>query len=275
MRLRKGPSMRVRLLLAVLCCLLVPYATQAATDESSAHVQTVVLFLGRNLIEHHLPIFLQTEPGRFVSARDVQHACAAPQVRPDSVLAYIPDLRFCVSLSEADTLLLAQRVHALTGRWPTRDLLGQLNTQPFATIAPPRVTGAQARASCTCPQNHAPTGSVQCTAQTRSADTPIGTVTFSANDVDGDALSGSFSYQRDADPVQPGLPASLSASCSNSPGTLQCTVNGTAPGPAGIVQLSLSVSDGSTSLPLQSLIEVLASVPDRVFANGFEYLGCP
>lgn len=257
------------------CSLTASVAAAAMPGIVGTSPQAVVLVPGRSIVAQRLPAFLQIEPGRFVAGRAVTNACVTPQVTNDSLLAYFPELQLCVPLNREDRLLLQQRVHELTGRWPVRDLAAELDAQPFVAIVPPPIASARSRASCTCPQNHAPTGSVQCNAQTRTADTPIGTVTFSANDVDGDALSGAFSYQRDADPVQAGLPGSLASSCTNGSGSLQCTVNGTAPGPAGIVQLSLSVSDGSASLPLQSLLEVLAPVPDRIFSSGFEYLGCP
>lgn len=267
--------MHLVLPLGIAGCLMASVAAASVqpTSTLSKH-QTVVLVSGRSLVGRRLPAFLQIEPGRYLSARAVQQACATPQLKSDSLLAFLPDLQLCIQMDNQDRLLLRQRMHELSGRWPTRNLLADLDTQAFVAIAPPRAPNALSLATCTCPVNHAPTGNVQCTAQTRTADAPIGTVTFNASDVDGDALSGTFSYQRDADPVQAGLPSSLTSACTSSPGTLQCTVNGTAPAPAGIVQLNLNVSDGNASLPLNSLLEVLAVVPDRIFADGFEYLGC-
>lgn len=251
-----------------------PAALATQTELAGAKPQSVVLLPGRSLIDRRLPSFLQIEPGRFLAAMAVQQACTNPQLKADSLLAFLPDMGFCVQIDSQDRMLLRQRVRELTGRWPMSDLQTRLSTQAFVAIAPAHHSENQVMASCTCPFNHAPTGSVQCVAQTRNADTVISTVTFLANDIDGDALSETFSYQRDANPVQAGLPSSLSSSCTNTPGTLQCTVNGNAPGPAGIVQLNLSVSDGNASLPLNSLLEVLAPA-DRIFADGFELPGCP
>lgn len=272
----KGHLMRLMFSLGMVGCLLASAAwAEVPSAGANAKPQTVVLLSGHSILEHRLPAFAQIEPGRYVAARVLEQACATPQLKADALLAYFADLRLCIQTDDQDRLLLRQRVHELTGRWPSHDVLASLKEKPFTVFAPSPVTTGLARASCTCPQNHAPTGAVQCTAQTRTADAQIGAVTFAANDVDGDALSGAFSYQRDANPVQSGLPGSLTSSCTNAAGSLQCTVNGSAPGPAGIVQLSLSVSDGSASLPLNSLLEVLAPVPDRIFASGFEYLGCP
>ena len=274
-------STRLLLLLGIALSILAPGSSVA--DESliaGAKPQAVVLLSGRSLLEHRLPAFMQIQPGQFLSARAVQQACTTPQLKSDSLLVFLPESQYCEQLQIQDRISLRQQLHQLTGHWPMGDPLLHLDTQPFLVIAPAHDTSDLARlgllASCTCPSNSPPTGSVMCTAQTRTADTAIGTVTFVANDADGDSLSSAFSYQRDADPVQSGLPASLTSSCVAVPtGTLQCTVNGTAPGPAGIVQLNLAVSDGMATLPLQSLIEVLVAVPDRIFASTFEYLGCP
>jgi hypothetical protein len=110
-----------------------------------------------------------------------------------------------------------------------------------------------------------------CDAQTRTGGTPIATVEYLASDPDDDALTGTFSYQHDADAVQPGLPAPLQSNCTPMLGTLQCTIAGNAPALAGNLQLMLTVSDG-VSLPdlqLTSLLQVIAS-SDRVFVGGFE-----
>lgn len=252
----------------------------AESPVAKAKPQIVVLFPGRSLVERRLPVFMQIQPGKFLAARVVQQACTTPQLKSDSLLMFLPDSHTCVQLEIQDRISLRRQLHQLTGRWPMSDPLVHLDTQPFLVFAPAHDTSDLARlgllASCTCPDNTAPTGSVMCTAQTRTADTPIGTVTFVANDADGDSLSEAFSYQRDAGPVQPGLPSSLTSSCVAVPaGTLQCTINGSAPGPAGIVQLNVDISDGMATLPLNSLIEVLAAFPDRIFADGYEYPGCP
>lgn len=266
---------RIATLLGVALLMLVPQQGLAATRSGvDGKPQAVLVLTGRSLLQHQLPAFMQVQPGRFVSARDVQRACITPQLKVDTLLLYLPDSKQCQLATAQDMVSMRQHLYKLSGRWTLGMPQGRLREQPFVAIAPAHVSSRLTRASCTCNTNTAPTGTVMCNAQTRTAATPIGPIVFLAEDVDGDTLTGTFSYQRDANQVQPGLPSSLSSSCVPGSGSLQCTVQGTAPAPAGIVQINLSVSDDSAMLPLDSLLEVLAPVEGRIFADGFELLGC-
>lgn len=271
-----GP-MRLFLVLSITLSLWVPRLVHAAPyPVVDAKAQVIVLVPARSLAERELRPFFQIQPGRFISTRLIRQACATPQLQADSLLLFLPDSKQCEQLGARDKLLLRQRIHELSGRWFANDPLQRLQEQPFLSIAPnpPPDARGLAWATCTCPENTAPTGSVSCAAQTRTADTTIGSVVFLANDSDGDALSATFSYQRDAQPVQSGLPATLTQTCSAAAGTLECMVDGTAPGPAGIVQINLSVNDGSATVQIDSLLEILAPVEGRIFADGFEFMGC-
>lgn len=268
-------STRLFMLFGIVLPLLT--ARPAPAEQSlitDAEPQTVVVLSGRSLVEHLLPPFIHVQHGRFVSTRALRQACATPQLKADSLVLFLPDSLHCLQLGVQGRTLLRQRIHELTGRRPMVDPLILLNKQSFLTIVPAHESSDRARAGCTCAGNTAPTGSVTCTAQTRTADTPIGSVTFNAYDADGDMLAGTFSHQRDANPVQAGLPSSLGGSCSDGLGVLQCTIDGTAPAPVGIVQINLLVSDGVATLGLDSLLEILAPVEGRIFADGFEFMGC-
>jgi hypothetical protein len=232
--------------------------------------QVVLLLPGRSLLERRLPAFIEVQPGQYLSASTLQRACAAPMLRADSLLLFFTASQQCEHIAAHDQVSLPQRLRQLTGRWATDDPLVRLREQPFLAIAPapPKTDGPNA--GCTCP-NTPPDGVVMCGAQTQTAGTPISTVEYLASDADGDALTGIFSYQQDAGPVQSGLPPPLTSTCTPAPGALQCTIDGNAPAQAGILQLMLSVSDGIAvpDLQLTSLLQVLAA-SDRIFANAFE-----
>ena len=266
---------RLAALLGIALTTLLPQsaADAASSSVAAAEPQGVVLLPGRSVVERRLPAFMQIQPGRFLAARAVEHACWTPRLNADSLLLFLPDSQHCEQVSLQDRASLPHRLQQLTGRWPTRDLQAGLFNQPFLAIAPARHSQDQVATTCGCLNNFPPTGAAMCAAQTRTAGTPIGPVEFLATDVDSTSLSGEFTYQQDSDSVHVGLPSSLTSSCLPGSGTLQCTVDGLAPAPAGILQLTLTVSDGSSTLPLSTLVEVLA-VGDRVFADGFEPPGC-
>lgn len=266
-------------LAAILGLALIPLSPQWARSASypgtaDADPQAVVLLSGRSIIERRLPAFIEIQHGRYLEARVIQRACTTPALDAKSLLLFLPDSQHCESIKIQDQILLHQRLQALTGRWLFDDIKARLPVMPYLVVEAVNDSRDQLRGNCTCPNNTPPTGSVSCAAQVRTAGTAIGSVDFLASDVDGDGLSGQFSYQRDVDPVQSGLPAPLSSSCTPGAGSLQCTVQGLAPPSAGILQLILTVSDGTATLPLSTLLEVKAPVPDRIFADGFDSPGC-
>jgi hypothetical protein len=73
--------------------------------------------------------------------------------------------------------------------------------------------------------------------------TSIGNIVFSATDVDSVNLTDSFSYEFNGGLPTAGLPSGLIKNCTTGSGTLDCTVNGTAPGATGTYNIILSVSD--------------------------------
>ncbi|MGB8717103.1 MAG: hypothetical protein WCD66_12185 [Rhodanobacteraceae bacterium] len=261
-------------LVAIAALLLSTEAAAATTSAMSTQPQVVVLLRGSSIIDRKLPAFMSARPGQFLSSRALQRTCRSPGLKPDSLVLFLPASQHCELVSVQDQVSLRQRLHRLTGRWPMQDPRIALQTKPFLAIAPELKTSALPALNCSCTGNTPPVGSVICTAQSRTAGAAIGSIVFMANDADGDSLSGTYSYQHDADPVQSGLPSTLSSSCVPGTGTLQCTVDGTAPTTTGIFSLMLSVGDGIDTLPLDSLLEVLAQVPGRIFADGFESLGC-
>jgi hypothetical protein len=263
-------AMRLAGLLGIALAVVSAYAGAVATGtEKSEAPQVVMLLPGRSLLEHRLPAFMEVQPGRYLAASALQHACTMPSLRADSLLLFLPDLQLCVQVTVPEQVALRQRLQQLTGRWPIEDPLVRLRGLPFLAIAPapPKTDGP--KAPCTC--NTPPDGVAMCGAQTHTTGTPISTVEYLASDTDNDALTGTFSYQHDADPVQSGLPSPLTSMCTPSPGALQCTINGNAPAQPGILQLMLTVSDGISvpDLQLTSLLQVLAA-SDRIFANGLE-----
>jgi hypothetical protein len=262
-------AMRFAGLLGIALVVLTPRPAAAAADpEKHAPPQVVLLLPVRSLLERRLPAFIEVQPGQYLAASTLRQACTTPMLRADNLLLFLPVSQHCEQIAVQDRVSLRQRLQRLTGRWPTDDPQVRLREQPFLAIAPalPKTDGP--RAGCTCP-NTAPDGVVMCDAQTHTAGTPISTVEYLASDADGDALTGAFSYQHNADPVQAGLPPPLTSMCTPAPGTLQCTIDGNAPAQPGILQLMLTVNDGIADLQLTSLLQVLA-VSDRVFANGFE-----
>lgn len=271
MATRGFPGAGIAPLLGMVLAIAAAHCAQAAP----LRAQPVVLISGQSIVERDLPAFMEVQAGRFVASRVIQRACMRPGLKDDSLLLFLPDSDHCELIDAQGKILLPQRLHALSGRLPVRDPQDLLRDQHFAVMRPSFDSGHQRTTGCTCPGNTPPTGSVTCEAQTRTAGDPIGTVVFLADDADGDTLSGIFTYQHDADPVQPGLPAPLSSSCQPGQGTLQCTVNGNAPALPGILALNLAVSDGTANLHLDSLLEVLAPVEGRIFADGFELPSCP
>jgi len=261
-------AMRLAGLLGLALAML-PHADAAATGaEKSEAPQVVMLLQGRSLLGHRLPAFIEVMPGRYLAASTLQRACAMPSLRADSLLLFLPDLQLCEQLTVPEQVALRQRLQKLTGRWPNEDPLLRLRDQPFVAIAPQPALKVNSKSACTCTP---PNGVVMCNAQVRTAGTPIATVEYLASDADGDALTGTFSYQLNANPVVDELPSPLTSSCTPAPGALQCTINGNAPAQPGNLQLMLTVSDGITppDLQLTSLLQVLAT-SDRLFASGFE-----
>ena len=261
--------MRIAGMLGIAVAMLAPRPGVAA-DRPEKHEapQVVVVLAGRSLLERRLPTFIEVQPGQYLAASALQRACTTPMLRPESLLLFLPAAQSCEQITRQDQVSLPRRLHQLTGRWPTDDALIRLREQPFLAIAPaPAQTGGP-KSACICP-NTPPDGVSMCDAQTRTAGTTIATVEYLASDADGDALSGVYSYQHDADPVQTGLPPPLTSSCTPAPGTLQCKIDGNAPSQPGILQLRLTVSDGIADLQLTSRLQVLAA-SDRVFAGGFE-----
>jgi hypothetical protein len=262
-------AMRLAGLLGICPLMLSLHASAASTGaEKSEAPQVVMLVQGRSLIEHRLPNFIEVQPGRYLAASTLQRACTMPSLRADSLLLFLPDLQLCEQVSVPERVALRQRLQKLTGRWPTQDPLLRLREQPVVAIAPRPALKVNSNTACTCTP---PNGVVMCSAQARTASTPIAPVEYLAADADGEALTGAFSYQFNADPVVDGLPSPLTSACTPAPGALQCTISGSAPAQPGKLQLMLTVSDGITApdLQLTSLLQVLA-VSDRVFTNGFE-----
>jgi len=254
----------------VLATLPLHLAAAAADAEKSEAPQVVMLLPGRSLLGHRLPAFIEIQPGRYLAATTLQRVCTTPSLRADSLLLFLPDLQLCQQVSVPEQIALRQRLQQLTGRWPSEDPMVRLRAQPVLVIAPDPSLIVSPKTACSCP-NQPPDGEVMCNAQTRTVGATIAMVEYIATDADGDALSGTFSYQHDADAVQGGLPFSLTSSCTPSPGALQCTINGTTPAQPGNLQLMLTVSDGISvpDLQLTSLLQVLAA-SDRIFANGLE-----
>lgn len=251
-----------------------PSADAASSPGANAGPQVVVLISGRNVLGRQLPAFMQIQPGRFLAAREVERACRMPRLKADSLLLYLPDSQRCEQISVQGQITLRRRLQKLTGRWPLPDVKASMRNQPFLALAPARHALDQATANCGCLNNVPPIAVTTCAAQARTVSTPIGQVQFLANDVDSTSLSSEFTYRLDSGPVQAGLPSPLDASCASGSGTLQCTVSGQAPASAGILQLNLTVSDGTSTVPVWSLLNVLA-VGDQVFADGFDLPGCP
>ncbi len=237
--------------------------------------QTVIVVSARSVIDHSLPAAMQIESGRFLAAREVERACASASPTASSALLYFPASKRCEPVSDQDLISLRYRLQKITGRRQPVDPLLQAREEHFVAITPPRpVPGGHVLAMCGCSVDQPPTGVSMCAAQTRTEGAPIGSVEFLATDPDSPTLTGQFSYQRDSDLAEPGLPPELTSSCTSGSGTLQCTLTGTAPAPAGILQFSFDVSDGTFSIPLETRLEVLA-VGERIFSNNFEVAGCP
>lgn len=236
-----------------------------------------MLLRGDKLLERRLARFLEIQPGRFLVSSKIQSACVTPAVRPDSWLLFFPDTHDCLQIAHMDTLILRQRLHAITGRWPPADLLGRLQQQPFLTLlvdpdskpVPALRSQSLRLPECTCDANTAPQGVVACEVQTRTIGARIAVIEYLVTDADGDPLVGVFSHQRDTNPVQSGLPSPLAFSCGSDLGTLQCTITGNAPGQAGDFRLMLAVSDGAATLNLASLLKVSAASSDQIFLDSF------
>ena len=249
-------------------------ATELQLDVGAAsRYQAVVLVSASNVFEHRLPGVLTIANGRFIASSVVENACARSTHPTHGTLLFFPESNRCEKITNQNLVSLRDRLRALTGRWLADPLLEAQN-KTFISITPLPVSPHEVLAMCGCSVDQPPDGTASCTGQVRTVGALIGNVEFDATDPDTATLTSQFSYQIDTDPAQSGLPSGLSSSCSNGSGSLQCVLSGTAPAPAGALQISLDVSDGTFTLPLETRIDVLA-VGDRIFADGFEPAGCP
>ena len=273
MRMIASAAKRVAALVG--CGLFIALPGQASANPiADPTEQTVVVILARNLLEHRLPDVMQIEHGRFLMARDVQRACATSSFTAESTLLFFPDSKTCERVTDQKLISLPDRLQKITGRWLAIDPLTRAQNELFVAITPPSHSPTQMLAMCGCSVDVPPEGASSCSTQTRTAGTSIGAVEFMATDADTPTLTGQFSYQRDADPAEMGLPPEITSSCTSGTGTLQCTLTGSAPAPAGFLQFTFDVSDGTYTLPLETSLQVLAA-GDRIFADNFEVVGCP
>lgn len=119
-------------LAAIALALLTPHYAQALQiPGADAQPPAVVLLLGRNLLDRRLPAFMQVQPGRFVAARTLQRACTTPGLKPESLLLFLPDSQHCELIKPQDEVMLRQRLHELTGRWPANDPVARVAMYPF------------------------------------------------------------------------------------------------------------------------------------------------
>jgi hypothetical protein len=258
------------------CCLLsaLLHPAVVAARSMDGEPQTVVMMLSRNVLEHRLPDVMSIGHGRFLSASDVERACSTSRLTTDGTLLFFPDSKTCERVSDQNLVSLRYRLQKLTGHWQSADPLVRVQNEPFVAITPELHSPNQVLAMCGCSVDQPPDGSSTCATQTRTAGTAIGAVEFAATDADSPTLTGTFSFQRDSEPAEMGLPPDVTSSCVSGSGTLQCTLTGTAPAPAGVLQFTFDVSDGTFTLPLETTLQVLA-VGDRVFGDNFEVVGCP
>lgn len=274
--MRTSGRFATRCAVMISCCVLsaLLHSAIAAASPMDSEPQTVVMVLSRNVFEHRLPDIMSVGHGRFLSGHEVERACANSRLRTDGTLLFFPDLKTCERVSDQNLVSLRYRLQKLTGHWESVDPLVRAQTEPFVAISPEPRSPNQVLAMCGCSVDQPPDGSSTCATQTRTAGTSIGAVEFAATDADSPTLTGTFSFQRDSAPAEMGLPPEVTSSCVSGSGTLQCTLTGTAPAPAGVLQFTFDVSDGTFTLPLETTLEVLA-VGDRVFADNFEVAGCP
>ncbi len=267
---------RSRLAFILLLAALISQQVGAITSQPGAAThETVVLLSGGHLTERRLAAFVEIQAGRYLASSALRHACMKPAVRADSLLLFFPNSQRCEQITQADKLMLPQRLHAITGRRPPPDWLRRFHDRPFLALAAAPQSQSLRAPDCSCPANTAPEGMVVCPVQTRTAGSRIAPIEYLAGDVDGDPLSGVFTHQRGIDPIQPGLPAPLTSTCTADPGALQCTIIGNAPDQPGDLQLMLAVSDGAATLNLASLLEVTPGGEGLVFSDGFETPVCP
>ncbi|MBL38891.1 MAG: hypothetical protein CMP07_10835 [Xanthomonadales bacterium] len=274
--MRRSLRLRFVLALILLPALLVSSQVGAATSEPGAAThEPVVMLSGGQLTDRRLAAFVEIQAGHYLASSALRHACMKLAVRPDSLLLFFPNSQRCEQITQVDTLMLPQRLHAITGRRPPPDLLRRLHDRPFLALAAVPQTQSLRAGDCSCPANTAPEGMVVCQVQTRTTGSRIAPIDYLAADADGDPLSGVFTHQRGIDPIQPGLPAPLTSTCTADPGALLCTITGNAPDQASDLQLMLAVSDGAATLNLVSLLEVAPRDGGLVFFDGFETPVCP
>lgn len=269
------PTLAALVMMFVLMVVLPQWAEAVPSDRGIAEPEPVVILLGAALLERRLAAFVEIRPGHFLASREIQAACLRPAVRADSVLLFFPETKTCDQLGPAGRLELGNRLHAITGVRPPTDLWVRLRQQQLLPLAPRLRAQSLAVRGCTCAGNDPPVGMVACEVQSRTQGAPIAAIDYLASDPDGDVLSGVFTHQLGIDPVQNGLPASLTSTCNADPGSLQCTIIGSAPDQPGDLLLMLAVSDGTVTLDLVSVLEVTAAGGELLFIDQFEALVCP
>jgi len=212
-------------------------------------------------------------PGRYQNARVLREACLKPGLDEDEILLYFPDRQHCRRVSREERLVLQRSLLALTGSQPPIDLFDRLDTQVVTLAARPERVGS--RGICICPDNNAPEGSIDCTAQVKDAGSAIAVINFDVSDADGDPLTAQFSHRQGIEAVQAGLPSPLRSTCTSAPGSLQCSVAGPAPAQAGDFELMVDVTDQVATLTLSAQLMVTPIAGEPVFIDRYEMPTCP
>jgi hypothetical protein len=251
-------------------------ATEAvALPDQSNHSGPVVLLQGWHLRSPRHAAHLELRPGKIAPISTLYHACFGLADRNTRLLLFFPDQAHCEQVTARQESQLIRRLAEITGQPQPGDLLDRLSQGGPIVLARRPATTLQRGVVCTCPDNNAPEGSVDCPAQSRPAGSRIATIGIQATDADGDPLFTQFSHQRDGGPLEAGLPAPLSSECSGSPGSLACAIDGVVAGESGNLQLWVAITDGGSTLDLGALINLTSGFGEPIYNDRFVQPVCP
>jgi len=234
--------------------------------------QSALVFRASSLKNGELPARIVTRDGAHVFASQLTLACLGRALQPQDLVVYFTQSRKCESMPGPSSAReqagwQSAGVATLSGaRAPVEEAL---LAQPVVVLQPqaqaPVVAGL-----CVCRGDAAPVVTVEAgSGQTALVGGTIQTIEFAATDVDSPTLSYEFSWTLDGGTSTDGLPGALAPSCSDGPGTLNCSVDGPTPPQAGIYLIRLLVGDGLNFSHADALVTV--DVPSEIiFHHGFE-----
>lgn len=250
-------------------------ALAAPAAMTSRYLQEFALvFRAADLKSGQLPARIHLRKGPPVFSSQVTVACLGIPLQPDDLVVYLAESRSCTALGDRTPASFAGEHDPAAPRGLAQEraiLELQLESRQLVVMQP-RVEVAQPPALCYCPDNEPPVAGIQSgSPQQAVTGAAIAAIQFSATDTDSPTLTHDFFYTLDGGLPQDGLPGGLGEACSAGPGTLSCSVTGSAPLTVGSYLIRFEVQDGFSSDSATAELTVVDGVkPETVFSDGFE-----